>query len=61
MIKIISDGTTIGTFVEEDGKKLQNISRVEILPIDCKDQIVQARITFIKIPIEITAKRIEDE
>ena len=59
-LKIISDGTTIGTSVEYNGMKLGFVSKVEIDPIDCKDSLVTAKVTFVKVQLDADINKISE-
>ena len=56
MIHIVSDGTTFGTKVyDEDGKQMSGVSRIEIEPLDAKndDLVVKAKLTFVKVKLDL--------
>jgi len=54
-IKIVSDGTTWGTHVvnAETGEQIQNVTKIDI-SIDAKD--ATAKMTLVRVPLEITSE-----
>lgn len=62
-LKIISGGTVQGTSVLYNGKLLKNVTEIEILPITLKSEsyLVQARITFTNVALDITAEELRGE
>jgi len=54
-MKIISDGTGVGTVVMgDDGKKLDNVTKIEINPIE-NHTLVTAKLTFQDVELQIIA------
>jgi len=58
-IKIISDGTSIGTHVHAGGTEITGITGIEILPIE-PGGVVMARITFQMPKLDIVAELKEE-
>lgn len=57
MIKIVSDGTALGTRVyDEDGKRMNGVESIVIFPIADRNQLVSAQITFCQVELEILAE-----
>jgi len=59
-IRIVSEGTGMDTRVYAGDELLQNVTRVEILPIIPGAQPVKARITFLDVELDIEAE-VEEE
>ena len=60
MLKIISDGTSVGTKVTYDGVELKQVSKVEI-KIAADESTASALVTFLKPELNILAPKIEEE
>ena len=56
-IKIISDGTSLGTKVLHNGKSIFGITKIEIDNIK-KDTVVTARLTFDLVDLDIDRKSV---
>jgi hypothetical protein len=56
MLRIVSDGTSHGTRVFSSNVQLTDILSVEILPVTIETGLVEARITFTKVELDITAR-----
>lgn len=54
-LKIVSDGTAIGTHVHAGGVEITNITEIEIDKIEV-GSVVKAKITFIGVELDIVAE-----
>ncbi len=59
-IKIISDGTTMGTQVlNSDGNVIPGVTKIEIRPLSAGPNVVEAVLTFEVVDLDITAEQKE--
>jgi hypothetical protein len=54
-LKIVSDGTALGTHVFSENTKITGIARIEILPIE-PHGLVNAVLTFLAVEIDLVAE-----
>lgn len=58
-IRIVSDGISRNTEIYINGERQNNVTKIEILPIESNDTLVEAKLTFENVELDITTEEIK--